>query len=76
MGLKTVTSMLAPEVMSLAEIAAVSCVELTNVVVRLEPPQRTLELEMKLEPVTVKVKAGPPAFAPVGEMDVRVGTGF
>jgi hypothetical protein len=75
-GLNTVTFTEAPAATSLAEIAAVNCVALTNVVVRSDPPQRTLELEMKFEPVTVKVNAGSPALAPVGDMEVRTGTGF
>jgi len=75
-GLNMVTLTLAPAATSLAEIAAVNCVALTKVVVRPVPFQRTCELEMNFEPVTVSVKAAPPAFAPVGEMDVRVGTGF
>jgi hypothetical protein len=62
--------------MLLAGMAAVNCVLLPNVVVRLEPFQRTTELEIKLEPSTVRVKAAPPAVALMGEMEVSVGTGF
>lgn len=75
-GLNTVTFTLAPEAMSLAEIAAVNWVELTKVVVRPVPFQRTLEPDMNDDPVTVSVKAAPPAVALVGEMEVRTGTGF
>jgi hypothetical protein len=49
---------------------------LTNVVVRSEPFQCTLEPEMKEEPFTVSVKAASPALALAGEMEDRTGTGF
>lgn len=75
-GLNTVTFTEAPSAMSLVEIAAVNLVELTKVVVRPAPFQRTCELEIKLDPVTVSVKAAPPAVALVGEIEVRAGTGF
>jgi len=75
-GLKTVTFAVPPLAMLLAGMAAVNCVLLPNVVVRLAPPQRTTELEMKLVPSTVRVKAAPPAVALMGEMEVSVGTGF
>ena len=52
--------------MSLAAILTVSRVELTNVVGRGEPFQATLELETKLLPSAVSVKAGPPAVAVFG----------
>jgi len=53
----------------------VSCVPLTNVVVRGAPFHCTTELETKLVPVTVNVKAAPPAVALLGESDESVGTG-
>jgi len=75
-GLKTVIGNDPIAVRSLAGIAAVTCVELMKVVVRLEPLKRTTELEMKLVPFTVSVNA--PLFCAllVGEMLVVVGTGF
>jgi len=62
--------------MSVAVMLAVSCVEDTKVVVRLEPFQRTTEVVTKFVPVTVRVKAGPPAMADVGLIPVVVGRGF
>ena len=62
--------------MSAAAIAAVSCVALTYVVVRFEPFHRTTELPMKFVPLTVSVKADPPAVAEVGLSPVMVGTGL
>src|SRR5438128_7430574 len=59
--------------MSLAAMLAVSRVELTNVVGRGEPFQDTLEVETKLPPSAVSVKAGPPAVAVLGVMEARVG---
>jgi hypothetical protein len=46
------------------------------VVVRELPFHRTVELEMKLAPVSVNVKADPPAVAVLGEIPVRVGMGL
>ena len=60
---------------SLAGMAAVSCVDETNVVVRPAPLTWTIELLVKLEPVTVRVKAAPPADAAVGLMLDRTGAG-
>src|SRR2546428_10652359 len=59
--------------MSLAERLAVRRVELTNVVGRGEPFQATLELETKLLPSAVSVKAGPPAGAVLGVRPWRPG---
>lgn len=75
-GLKTVTLAVPAEAMSEAGIAAVSCVALTKVVVRALPFQRTVEPLMKFDPLTVNVKAAPPAVAEVGLMVVIAGTGF
>src|SRR5260370_20065733 len=63
------------EAMSLAGIAAVTCVALANVVVRFEPLTWTVAPFTKFEPLAVSVKAGPPAVAVLGEMLVRDGGG-
>jgi len=75
-GVKTVTGTLPPVAMSAVVMPAVSCVALTNVVVRALPFQRTVEPLTKLVPVTVSVKAGPPAVALVDDNAVSVGTGL
>ena len=74
-GLITPIVRLPVEAMSLAGIAAVSCVLLTNVVVRFEPLTWTTDPLTKCEPLAVSVNAGPPAFAVLGEMLVSVGGG-
>jgi hypothetical protein len=61
---------------SLARIAAVSCVELTNVVTLAVLLIFTVELEMKPVPFTVSVNAPEPATTPVGESEVNVGVGL
>jgi hypothetical protein len=75
-GLTTVTLAVPADAMSVAGIAAVSCEAETYVVVRANPFHRTDELEIKPVPVTVRVKAGPPAVAELGERVVMVGTGL
>ncbi len=75
-GLKTVTSNFPKERRSLAGIAAVSWVELTNVVVLSEPFHLVTEEEIKLLPLRVKVNAGPSTAASVGDMLVNIGTGL
>ena len=75
-GVTTVTCALPAAAMSLAGIAAVNCVALPNVVVRFVPFHCTLEELKKFEPVTVRVKAPPPALALAGAIEDRVGTGF
>ena len=60
---------------SAAVIAAVNCVALTKVVVRLLPFHCTTEVLMKLLPVTVSVNAAPPAIAEFGVRVVIAGTG-
>ena len=60
--------------MSLAGIAAVTCVALTNVVVRAVPFHCTADPETKLLPFTVSVNAGPPAVALLGDRVVSAGT--
>jgi len=59
--------------MSLAEMGAVNCVLLTNVVVLPEPFQFTVEPDKKFNPFTVSGKAGPVATALEGEREVIVG---
>ena len=61
---------------SVAEIAALSWVALTNVVGRFAPFQRTTELAAKFEPVAVSVKPAAPWAAPAGEIDASDGTGL
>jgi hypothetical protein len=75
-GLFTVMLAAPAAVMSLAKIEAVSDVALPKVVVRSDPFHRTVEPETKLEPETVRVKAGPPAFTEVGLIPVIDGTGL
>src|SRR5882762_5707566 len=76
-GLFTVTAAVPAEAMAAAGIAAVSCVEPTNVVVRAVPAKLTTEAETKFVPLTVSVKpAALPATVLVGEMVVIVGTGL
>ena len=75
-GFVTVTVAVPAVVISLARIDAVSCVLLTNVVVRPEPFQFTEAPFTKLEPLTVSVKAEPPAVPLVGESELIDGTGL
>jgi hypothetical protein len=75
-GFVTVTCMVPAVAMSGAWIVAVICVALTIVVVRALPFQFTTEVARKLVPLTVSVKAGPPAVVLVGEIVVSVGAGF
>src|SRR5882762_5030078 len=74
-GVTTVTDAVAAAARSEAGIAAVSCVALTKVVVRVAPFQRTLEPLTKLLPFRVRVKAAPPTLALEGESDVSEGAG-
>lgn len=75
-GLNTVTGSFPATAMSSAGIAALSRVADTKVVTRADPFQRTTEPAMKLVPLTVSVKAAPPAVREVGLIVVRVGTGL
>ena len=59
---------------SAAVIAAVTCVAVTNVVVRAEPLKFTVEVLTKFVPLTVRVNPASPAVLVVGEMLVVVGT--
>jgi len=70
----TPTLAVPPEAISEALMVAVSCVELTKVVDLLEPFQVTVERPLiNLVPLTVMVKALPPAVAEEGEIVVVVG---
>ena len=75
-ALNTVTVADPAEAMSVAGIDAVSCVLLTNAVVRALPFQRTVELAMKPLPLTVNVNAAPPAAAAFGLTVVMAGAGL
>ena len=72
-GLVTVTAAVPAEAMAAAGMAAVNCVELTNVVVGAAPPKLTIEAATKFVPVIVRVKAAPPATVVFGEIVVIVG---
>src|SRR2546422_3206783 len=75
-GFTTVTDAV-PAVATLAAgTMAVSFTEETNVVVRAEPFQLTVEVETKLVPFTVKVNEPLPAVVEVGLIEVVVGTGL
>jgi hypothetical protein len=80
-GLNTVTLAVPAAAMSVAGIVAVSWVLLTKVVVRFALFHLTREptapfTGTKPEPLTVRVKDGPPARAEFGVIFVIVGTGF
>src|SRR5689334_19002886 len=72
-SLRTATDAWPAAAMSLAGMAAVSCVALTNVVGRLSPFQVTMLPATKLLPVAVSVNPGLPGAAEFGESAVRVG---
>jgi hypothetical protein len=75
-GFTTVIAAVPDAAMSAAVIAAVNCVELTNVVTRALPFHCATELLMKFVPVSVNVNAALPAPVDVGAITVSVGTGF
>jgi AICAR transformylase/IMP cyclohydrolase PurH len=75
-GLVTVTASMPVEAMAAAGMAAVNCVELTNVVVGAAPPKLTSEPATKFVPLIVIVKASPSATALFGEIVVIAGLGF
>ena len=75
-GVTTVTWAVPAVAISAAEMAAVSWVVLTKVVVRVVPFQLITEAVTKLLPVTVKVNPAPPAVALVGERVLSTGTGL
>ena len=65
-GLVTVTDAVPAVATSAARIEAVTCVELTKVVVRVLPAKLTVAPLTKPVPFTVKVKAAEPAVAVEG----------
>ena len=75
-GFVTVTVAVPAVAISAAMIDAVSCVALTNAVVLAVPLNFTTDVDTKPVPFTVRVKAAPPAVAPVGEREVSVGAGL
>ena len=75
-GLVTVTVAVPAVAISAAVMAAVSCVALTNVVVLAAPLNFTTDVDTKPVPLTVSVKAAPPAVALVGAREVAVGAGL
>jgi len=75
-GFVTVTFAVPAVVMSAAVIPAVSCVELINVVVLATPLNFTTDVDMKLVPFTVNVRAAPPAVALGGAIEISVGAGL
>ena len=75
-GLKTDRLAVAGTVKSVARIVALNCVLLTKTVLRLCPFHKTVELLMKLDPVTPRLKPGLPATALDGEITAREGTGL
>ena len=75
-GFVTVTVAVPAVAISAAVIAAVNCVALTNVVVLAAPLNFTTDVDTKPVPLTVRVKAAPPAVALVGEREVAVGAGL
>jgi len=72
-GFDTVTWAVPAVAISVAGIAADSCVALANVVVRADPFQLTKEPLMNPLPFTVRVKAVPPTVAVDGDREVMEG---
>ena len=75
-GFETVMGGVPTDVISVAGICAWSWFAFTNVVVRFAPFHLTVELDMKLLPLTVKTNPAPPAVALVGLSDVIAGSGL
>ena len=72
-GFATVTFAVPAVAMSAAVIAAVSWVELINVVALETPLNFTTDIDMKPAPFTVNVKAAPPVVALGGTIEISVG---
>jgi hypothetical protein len=75
-GLKTATRAAPADVISPVPNDTVKVVALTKVVVRVEELNVATELGTNPVPVSVRVKAGPPAVSSDGESDFKTGTGF
>jgi len=75
-GLVTVTVAVPAVAISAAVIAAVNFVALTKVVVLAAPLNFTTDVGTKPVPLTVRVKAAPPAVALAGDREVAVGAGL
>jgi hypothetical protein len=75
-GLVTVITAVPPKATSAAVIATVSCVELTNVVVRSLALNCAEEEGKKFVPVTVRLKPALPAEIELGFRDTAVGAGL
>src|SRR5216683_212002 len=75
-GFVTVTLTVAAVAISAANIAAVTCVALTNAVVFAAPLKFTTAPLTKPVPLRVSVNAAPPAVALVGESVVMTGAGL
>jgi hypothetical protein len=68
-GLSTVTGYVPAAATSAADMEALSCVDDTNDVARLEPFHRTTEPDTNPVPATVSVKAEDPASADEGDRE-------
>ena len=75
-GFVTVTVAVPAVAISAAVIAAVNFVVLTNVVVLAAPLNFTTDVDTNPVPLTVRVKAAPPAVALDGEREITVGAGL
>ncbi len=74
--MNTVTVAVPADKISAADIEAVKRPDETRAVGRSAPFHRTTERELNPLPLTVSVKADPPAFAALGFRPVVVGTGL
>lgn len=74
-GLNTVTLTIPAVVKSLEGMTAVNTVVETNVVARSAPFQRTTEMRLKFDPVTVSVICELPAVTEFGAILLRIGVG-
>jgi hypothetical protein len=75
-GFKTVMLAVPVAAMLAAGMLAVSWELLTKVVVRFEPFHLTIELDTKPVPLTVKLRAGPPAGVEPGMRLFSIGSGI
>src|SRR5437016_1131866 len=72
-GFATLTEIIPGDAISAGEIVAVNCLAEMSVVGRFPPFQRTSELLTKLSPLTVNVRALPPASTLAGCSAVMIG---